>query len=109
MTCLRYWFGIAVAVALGGCATQRYGREITLSAVERQEFSCREIRIGLAKSQEFLASVRRQRAGLNGAQVLAIINDFGIGNVMEGEEAEASGRVRQTELQQLAAQKSCPA
>ena len=81
---MRYWFGIAVAVALGGCATQRYG-------------------------QEFLASVRRQRAGLNGAQVLAIINDFGIGNVMEGEEAEASGRVRQTELQQLAAQKSCPA
>lgn len=92
---------------LGACATQRYGRETRLSAVERQELSCREIRIELAKSQEFLASVQSQRSGLNGAQVLAIINDFGIGNAMEGEEAEASGKARVAELRELAAQKSC--
>ena len=43
----------------------------------------------------------------DGAQVLAIINDFGIGNSMEGNDEEASGEMRARELAQLAAMRNC--
>ena len=44
---------------------------------------------------------------MNGVQVLAIINDFGIGNSVEGNDAEVSGEMRARELAQLAAMRNC--
>ena len=98
---------VVFVLMLSACATQRYGRETSLSGVETSEFTCKDIRIETAKSEQFLYSVRKERAGMNGAQVLGVINDFGIGNVMEGDDAEASGEMRLRELTQLAAQRNC--
>jgi hypothetical protein len=98
---------VAVMLLLPACATQRYGRQTGLSNLEASELTCREIRVERSKSEQFLYSVRKQRAGLNGAQVLAIINDFGIGNAMEGNDAEASGEMRLQQLDQLALQRNC--
>lgn len=70
------------------CATQRYGRQIDLSETERQTFTCREIKIESAKTDEFVKSVRMQRHDTNGAHVLGFLGDFGVGNVMEGDAAE---------------------
>lgn len=94
-------------LALSACATQRYGRETGLSDAERQEFSCRDIKLEISKSQKFVDSVREQRRGVSGAHVLGAVADFGIGNVMEGDAAEESGEARLKELRALAVQKNC--
>ena len=107
MGAMQSYLVIICMAMLLGCSTQRYGRESNLSSVEIQEFTCRDIRIETAKSAAFLQSVQAQRSGLNGAQVLGIIGDFGIGNAMEGSEAEDSGNLRMQQLQQLAIQKGC--
>jgi hypothetical protein len=95
---MRKLLVIAAFLPLAACATQRYGRMTDVSTLERQELNCREIRIEMAKADEFLKSVRTERAGTNGAHVLGFLGDFGIGNVMEGNAAEASGLKRQQEL-----------
>ena len=72
-----------------------------------QESICRDTRIELAKSQEFIQSIRAQRSNTNAAHVFGFLGDFGIGNTMEGNAAEASGEIRARELQNLAVQENC--
>lgn len=98
---------LACVAALSACATQRYGRQTDLSATEKQEFDCKDLRIEIAKSEEFLSSVRMQRRDTSGAHVLGALGDFGIGNVMEGDAAELSGEKRLKQLTDLSAQKNC--
>lgn len=98
---------LPIAFLLAACATQRYGRETDVSQTEAQEFTCREIHLETAKAQEFTQSVQRQRSDINAAHVLGFLGDFGVGNVIEGNEAEASGRKRVLELRSLAIQKRC--
>lgn len=93
--------------ALSACATQRYGRQTDISETERRVFTCRDIEIEIAKTEEFLSSVRMQRKDTNGAQVLGFFGDFGIGNVMEGDAAELSGEKRLKALRDLRVQKDC--
>lgn len=95
------------AVMLAGCATQRYGRQTVLSATEKQHFDCKDIMIEIAKTEEFLSSVRMQRMETSGAHVLGALGDFGIGNTMEGDAAELSGEKRLKELRDLKAEKKC--
>ena len=89
------------------CATQRFGRETEVSATETKMLTCRDLEIEIAKTEEFLSSVRMQRADTNGAHVLGFLGDFGIGNVMEGDAAELSGEKRLKQLRALRTQKSC--
>lgn len=101
-------FGIVVlTLALTGCATQRFGRLTPLSDTERRVMSCRDIQLETARAEQFLAGIRRTRSGTNAAHVLGFIGDFGIGNVMEGDEAEASGEARLRELSSLAIERHC--
>ena len=90
-----------------GCSTQRYGRAGEVSSAERQMLNCREIALETAKAEEFLSSVRAQRADTSGTPVLGALGDFGIGNVMEGDAAEASGETRLKALRELKAEKKC--
>ena len=91
------------------CSTQRFGRQTELTSFERQEMSCRDIRIEAARNDAFLANIKRERSGLNGAQVLGILGDFGIGNALEGDEAESTARVRGSQLASLSTEKGCQA
>ncbi len=98
---------LLTVLLVSACATQRYGRQTDLSAIERQEFTCKDIRIEIAKSEEFLNSIRMQRHETSGAHVLGALGDFGIGNVMEGDSAELSGEKRLKQLKDLSADKKC--
>lgn len=98
---------LALILAISACSTQRYGRQTMLSATEKEEFDCKDIRIEIAKTDEFLSSIRMQRHDTSGAHVLGALGDFGIGNVMEGDAAELSGEKRLKELKDLSAQKKC--
>lgn len=101
---------IVITVAflfLAGCATQRYGRQTQVSATEKEYLTCKDIKIEIAKSEEFLSDVRMQRANTSGAHVLGALGDFGIGNSMEGDAAELSGEQRLKELRDLKVTKKC--
>lgn len=100
---------IAVGMCLltAACATQRFGRATPLSETEKQEFTCKDIKLDIARTQEFLMNVKMSRHDTNGAHVLGFLGDFGIGNVMEGDAAELSGETRLKQLQDLKAQKQC--
>lgn len=92
---------------LTSCATQRYGRQTSVSGTERTEYTCKDIKLEKAKANEFLSSVRTQRAETNAAHVAGFLGDFGIGNVMEGDAAILSGEKRLKELNDLAVDKGC--
>lgn len=92
---------------LVGCATQRYGRQTEVSGIEMKYFTCKDINIEIAKTEEFLSQVRMQRADTSGAHVLGFLGDFGIGNVLEGDAAELSGEKRLKQLRDLKATRNC--
>lgn len=63
--------------------------------------TCREVDMEIAKVEAFLLDVRTTRNGFNGAHVLGFLGDFGIGNSIEGSEAEKSGADRLAALQAI--------
>ncbi len=98
-----------VILSLTACATQRYGRQTPVSPTEKQLLSCSDLKIEIAKSEYFLDDIQRQRSDTSAAHVLGFLGDFGIGNVIEGDAAEASGRTRLMELKALEVGKGCKA
>ncbi len=100
-------FVVILCVLAAACATQRFGRATPLSETEKREFTCRDIELDIARTQEFLNDVRMTRHDTNGAHVLGFLGDFGVGNVMEGDAAELSGEKRLKELNDLKVQKGC--
>ncbi len=62
----------------------------------------------IEKSEFFIADIQRQRRDTKAAHVLGFLGDFGIGNVMEGDAAEASGMERLSQLKALQSEKHCP-
>jgi len=99
---------IALMLFLTACATQRYGRAIPLSPSERRSLTCEQIVLEIEKTEFFVADIQRQRSETSGAHVLGFLGDFGIGNVMEGDAAEASGEDRLRQLRALHSEKRCP-
>ena len=102
-------FGVlaATVLSLSACATQRYGRATPVSPGERESLTCEQITLEIEKTEFFVADIQRQRSQTSGAHVLGALGDFGIGNVMEGDAAEASGNQRLSELRALQSQKDC--
>ena len=96
-------------ILLAACTTQRYGREKPISETERTHFTCRDIALNIASTEEFLADVKKQRSSVNGSHVLGFLGDFGIGNAMEGDAAESSGEARLKQLKDLQRSKGCDA
>ena len=104
---LKYSCAALAAILLVGCATQRYGRETPISPGERSSLTCERIALEIEKTNFFIADVQRQRRTTSGAHVLGFLGDFGIGNVMEGDAAEASGMERLNELNALRGERNC--
>lgn len=97
-----------LVVSLIACATQRYGREAAVSPGERRSLTCEQLALEIEKTEFFIADVQRQRRDTTGAHVLGFLGDFGIGNVMEGDAAEASGMDRLSQLKDLQSERNCP-
>jgi len=97
---------ISVAVALGGCATKRYGRLQPLTAAETQVYDCRDIEVEIAKVEAFRQQVS-DGARINGASVMGFLGDWGIGNANEKNSAERTATQRMQDLLALRAQRQC--
>ena len=96
-----------VALSIGACATQRYGRMTPLSPGERAAYDCDDIALEIEKANFFIEDIRQQRSKTTGAHVLGALGDFGIGNVMEGDAAEQSGIDRLNQLKALEVERGC--
>lgn len=101
--------GIAcvLMISLTACATQRYGRQTPVSPGEISALTCEKVTLEIEKSEFFIADIQQQRRTTSGAHVLGFLGDFGIGNSLEGDAAEASGMERLKELKALRSQKNC--
>lgn len=104
---MKKTFAIAVLLLAAGCATKNHGRMVPLSGLERQELTCREIDLELAKVDAFLDQIS-ENSEIDGRSVLGFLGDFGIGNAMERDAAEKSARERREQLLALKAAKGCP-
>ncbi|HHA2933196.1 TPA: hypothetical protein ACOFD0_002267 [Stenotrophomonas maltophilia] len=105
------WKVVAIAGALlvtsvSGCATKRYGRLQPLTGYETLNYSCDLIRIELAKVDAFDRQVEQQ-AKFSGMSVASFLGDFGIGNVIERNEAKRTSVERRAQLQGAFAAKRC--
>ena len=99
---------MAGLLALQGCATKTYGRQGSLTNLEKDTLTCREIDLEIAKSQGFIDHVNKE-SEFSGRDVLAILGDFGIGNVMERSAALESANNRIAQLRDLRSAKKCGA
>lgn len=97
---------MAATVLLTGCATKNYGRQGELTDFEKNSLSCREIDLETAKAHGFLAHVDKE-SQFDGRSVLSFLGDFGIGNMMEKDNAVQSANTRLSQLQSQRIAKNC--
>lgn len=95
-----------LAFVLAGCATKHYGRQGEVTDFEKQTLSCREIDLEEAKVHGFLGHVEKE-SNFDGRSVLSFLGDFGIGNLMEKDNAVESANTRLRQLQQLRLARGC--
>lgn len=96
----------ATVVILAGCATKNYGRQGELTDYEKNTMTCREVALEQAKVIGFLDHVQKE-SEFDGRSVLSFLGDFGIGNLMEKDNAIKSANARLKQLQGVAAEKGC--
>jgi len=89
------------------CSTKRYGRLQTLSPLEKDNLTCKNIRVEIDKANYFLKHVNVENDKLDQEYLLGILGDLGIGNRMEFKEARNSVTKRIDELEALQKEKSC--
>lgn len=97
---------VVAVIALTGCATKNYGRQGELTDYERQTMTCREIALEEAKVMGFLDHVDKE-SEFDGRSVLSFLGDFGIGNLMEKDNAIKSANTRLRQLKEVSTQKGC--
>ncbi len=100
------FFAVIATITLAGCATKRHGRLSPLSQVEKGVYDCEQIRVELAKIEEFQKQMA-ENSKINIASVGGFLGDFGLGNAMERNAASKSALKRQEELVQLQREKEC--
>lgn len=87
---------VMLSAAMGGCATKNYGRMEPLAA-DAAPADCAALEAQLAEAQQFRGAVA-QRSEFSGADVVAFLLDFGIGNAMAKDAALKSADERETRL-----------
>lgn len=96
------------ALAVSGCATKRYGRLSGLSPTEVSSYTCRELKIEMAKVSQFVDDVDAER-DVDLRAAAAFLGDFTIGNQMERREALKSAKRRAADIEQAWNAKGCRA
>ncbi|HSQ04339.1 MAG TPA: hypothetical protein VLN59_09910 [Burkholderiales bacterium] len=100
--------GFVVALlSVQGCATKTYGRLEPVEMSQQSTHDCREIDEQIVKAQAFINDVNR-KSEFSGADVLAILIDFGIGNAIEKNAAIKSADDRIARLKDLRKSEGCP-
>lgn len=97
-----------VVMTLSGCATKNYGRQGEITEYERSTMTCREADLEIAKVHGYLSHVEKE-SQFDGRSVLSFLGDFGIGNLMEKNNAVSAANTRLAQLQDIRTEKGCAA
>lgn len=97
---------LATAAALAGCATKQFPQAVSMTDFERTAMTCHDIDLEMAKTLGTQRAID-DRAKFSGADVVAFLGDWGIGNAMAKSAAEKSVHARLGELNDLRAAKGC--
>lgn len=110
----KIMFGFLIPLILGvsalmflGCATKHYGRQGNLTNYEKENLTCREIKLELSKIEGFVDYVNDRSTTIDGKEILAFLGDFGIGNAIEAQAARESATEKTIELRKLQVLKDC--
>ena len=95
---------LVVVMLAGGCATKQYGRLEAATA----EADCAQVAAGLVDVHRFRDEVQR-RSAFGPEDVMAILLDFGIGNLIEKQAALKSADARTSQLEARQRELACPA
>ena len=99
---------VSVLLAISfGCATERFGRQTSLTEYERKVYSCKDIELEMAKTSGFIQEITEARKDFKGTDVWGLLGDFGIGNAMEFSNAMESATERLKQLEELKVEKGC--
>lgn len=104
---MRYMLLVLVGFLFFGCATKHYGRQINLTSYEKDNFTCKELKLEVAKVEGFVNYVSTQSTTIDGKEVLAFLGDFGIGNMIEAQAAQESALIRINDLRRMQVRKEC--
>ncbi|HWI13812.1 MAG TPA: hypothetical protein VNT02_06135 [Burkholderiales bacterium] len=94
-------------IMLSGCATKNYGHLEPIAA-ETVAADCAALDAQLAETGKFRAQVQ-QASEFSGADVLAFLIDFGIGNAIQKSAALRSADEREQTVREQQAKLGCPA
>jgi hypothetical protein len=97
---------LAIALAVSGCATKRYGRLTSVSPMEMDKLSCEMLSLELAKVEQFELDVEKG-AELNWKSIAGFLGDYGIGNTLEKNAAVKSAKERKAQLREAQSKKGC--
>jgi hypothetical protein len=97
---------LVAVLSLQGCATKTYGRMDPVDVSEKTALDCRNIDDQIAKAQAFIDDVN-QKSEFSGADVVAFLIDFGIGNAIEKSAAIKSADERISRLETMRKNEGC--
>lgn len=101
-------FLLAGLFVFAGCATKTYGRLSGLTEIEKNNMTCREIAAEIGKTFDFMNQVNKGSQA-SGADVAALLIDYGIGNDSERKAALESAEKRLAQLKELSIARKCSA
>ena len=95
-----------VALFTVGCSTKQYGRMQPLTGIELSAYTCKDIKVELAKIDAFELQVA-EGAEFDVLSVASFLGDFGIGNTIEKNSALKTAKKRRVQLNDLSTSKGC--
>lgn len=96
----------AVAVVATGCATKRYPMATPLSAAEISLMDCDDLSLELVRAEQVRVQIS-ETAEMDWRSVAGFLGDYGIGNAMAKNEAEAALNERIATIRSAQASKGC--
>ena len=91
-----------------GCATKTYGRMGALTDTEKGSMTCPDIASEMKKTYDFMNQIGKGSQA-SGADVAALLVDYGIGNEKEKKAAMDSAEQRLAQLKELSITRKCSA
>lgn len=97
---------LGAVVLASGCATKRYPIATPLSAAEARLMDCSDLELELVRAEQVEQQIS-QTAQVDWRSVAGFLGDYGIGNAMAKNEAEAAIRQRRATLREAQISKGC--
>ena len=97
----------ALALLLGACATQHYGRLQPVTYAEQSHLTCQQVNLEIARAQSFIKQTRAHEEEFTLNDVTGFLTSLGIANAREYDEAMDMARTRLHQLKVIRAKYHC--